>query len=174
LGALTFGLLLPHFVLELFHIPVELQKLVVLVHLQGVSLPSQLVTVLDGLGCSSLGFVKVPTELLDEIAVSSVVATLVESLILKHQLSDLSLKAITNVSEFLLSLKFKAIKLCAKDVKLSFRLVKLVLKALIISQVLLKFNSVTSFKVFLNLHPEDISVDWQRKLLRHLVHFALL
>lgn len=82
--------------------------------------------------------------------------------------------SITTIIYFFLRFIPLSFNLCFCNIKLSFCFVELVLKSLIFLDAKLKISSMTSFKVFLNFHSQDISINGQLNLLRQLLQFTLL
>ena len=74
----------------------------------------------------ALGLIEVPTELLDHIAITTIVSLSLEGLVLKHQLLNLRFEPIFAVLDILLMFKFLRLQLSSENVQLSLGLIKLV------------------------------------------------
>lgn len=161
-------------VLELLDLFLVLEELLVLVQLQGVAITSQLVELLHDILGLPARLVEVSPQLLDEIPIPPIVCLGSQRLVLHHELLYLRLVPILAVLQLLLSLVLRALQLRPHNIQLSFRLKVLVLQPLIFLNLLLNFNPMARLQVLLNLHPQNICIDWQLQLLRHLVHLSLL
>ena len=111
LDAVVFRLDLTILVFEVLEFSLILEKLVVFLQFKGVTVPSYVISILNIILSSPLGFIKFPSELLDEISVPTVVSLLLKSLILQHKLLIFSLKPVFEILDFFFILILLGLKL---------------------------------------------------------------
>lgn len=111
LNAIVFRLDLPVLVFEILEFSLVLEKLIVFLQLQRVTIPSDIISILHIILGSPLGFIEFSSELLDEISIPTVISFLLESLILKHELLNFTLKSIFEILNLLFILIFLSLKL---------------------------------------------------------------
>lgn len=161
------------FVLQLFLITLVLQELFVFLKFDLISFTPHLIWFLDMVLCSSFSFIKISPQLLYHIAISFIIGPWLQTLILEHKVVDFSLVSVFYVADFFFVFIFVCFKLGTKDIKLSFWFVELVRKPFVFIHFLLQIDSMAGFKILLNFHPQNISINRQRQLLSHRVHFSL-
>lgn len=111
LDAIVFRLNLSILVFEVLEFSLVLEKLIVFLQFKRVAIPSYIISILNIILGSSLGFIQFPPKLLDEISIPAVIGFLLESLILEHKLLNLTLKSIFEVLHLLFILIFLSLKL---------------------------------------------------------------
>ena len=104
------------FVFKFFLISLILQKLFILFQFNLISFPSHLVCFLYVVLSSSFGFIEVSSQLLDDVLISSIIGSWLQSLVLKHQILNLTFESILYILEFFLVFIFWGFKLCSNDV----------------------------------------------------------
>ena len=109
----------------------------------------------------TLGLIEVSPELLNHIAIATIVSLSLEGLVLKHQLLNLRFEPIFAVLDILFMFEFLRLQLSSENVKLSLGLIKLVRESLIFLNFGVNVNPVSRLKILLDFHSQDVGVDWQ-------------
>ena len=97
-----------------------------------------------------------------------------QSLVLHLQVLNIRLELFSDILQLLFTFVLEGIKLCSGNVKLSLRLIVVVLQSFIFLHLLFDIDSVPGLKVLLDFHSQDIRVYRKSKLLCHLIQLSLL